>query len=516
MRIRIYLSISIIMGCLTCAPVIANNAIQPPTPPPAAKTGLPAALNVSSLFAEGASDAKVAMIEFTDFECENCGEYARSIYPRIFTDYIETGKIRYFHWDFPSPQHPHSLIAARAAHCAGEQGRFWQMHDNLFSFQYSLTSKEIANRAVGLGLDDKLFRQCLFSDKYANDIVNSLTKARELGVVGTPTFYIGRLDSTGSVVKVEKAILGSKQYDDFKTSIDSILTGAPASTGKPNPGNTSNKAATPPLASTHKDTPPPPGVAADIDGHTISLADVDKFTMRKFGSEMLDIMIDAYLVDREGKRLNIDVSQAEIDSQVQAIADGIKPNTLEEGLKAHHQTLAELQSDIRHRLLGLKLAAIGIKPGHYVHAYVILVKPANGVSVNQMDPEALATIKTIRDKYKTGAKFDDLVKQYSQDQSTKDRNGDLGVLFDGAPYDGALVDAALALKQGEVTEKPVVTPLGYYLIEARSTDEKHPAAEDKLYEEAKWHYEMYQGNMNYFNYMRSLRAKSAVKTYLKD
>jgi len=228
------------------------------------------------------------------------------------------------------------------------------------------------------------------------------------------------------------------------------------------------------------------------------------------------MLIDNYLIEQEAKRLNVEVSQPEIDSQVQAIADGIKPKTLEEGLKDHHQTLAELQDDLRHRLLGLKLAAIGVKPGHYVHAHTILIKISTTDPDGHTEADGLALVKTIQAKFKAGAKFEDLATQYSQDPSTKDRGGDMGVLYDGAPYDGALVEAALALKAGEMTPDPVKTPLGYYLIEVSSMDTAHPPSEDALYAEAKWRYEMYQGNLNFYSHLDTLRTNAKITQYLPE
>jgi foldase protein PrsA len=254
-------------------------------------------------------------------------------------------------------------------------------------------------------------------------------------------------------------------------------------------------------------------VAADIDGHVISIAEIEKNAMRRYGQEILDNLIDNYLIEREARRLNIEASQAEIDNQVRALIEAIKPKTLEEGLNAHHQTLAELQDDFRHRLLGLRLAAQGAKPGHFVHARVILLRTGTEM---HMDSDALALVATIQDRLKAGARFEDLAKQYSQDQSAKDRGGDIGVLFEGAPYDAGLVEAATALKAGEVTAKPVITPSGYYLIKAISTDKEHPRDENKLYEDAQWHYEMYQGSRNLQTYLRGLRAGAAIREYLKE
>src|SRR5260221_459521 len=73
--------------------------------------------------------ARVAIIEYSDFECPLCRQFARDVYPLIDAAYIHSGKVKYFFRDLPLPMHPHALPAARAARCAGEQGKFWEMHD---------------------------------------------------------------------------------------------------------------------------------------------------------------------------------------------------------------------------------------------------------------------------------------------------------------------------------------------------------------------------------------------------
>jgi hypothetical protein len=256
---------------------------------------------------------------------------------------------------------------------------------------------------------------------------------------------------------------------------------------------------------------PPAGVAATVDGHPISIQEVEDAAIRRYGPEILNNLIDAYLIDREAMRLKIEVSQAEIDDEVRALADAIRPKTLEEGLKEHHQTRAELEDDFRHRLLGLKLAAIGVKPGRFVHARLILLKTGAGSPQIHTDAETMELLKTVRRKLNSGADFAVMARQYSEDPSARERGGDIGVLYQGAPYEDEVVEAALALKPGEITEEPVRTPSGYCLIEAISTEKAHPADEDPQYAEAQSHSTMYQGNRNFHSYMVALRAGAAIK-----
>jgi len=110
------------------------------------------------------------------------------------------------------------------------------------------------------------------------------------------------------------------------------------------------------------------GVAAKVEGHSIRTSEVETTALRRYRQDILDGLIDNYLIERESERLQVTVSETEIDDQVQALVEAIRPRTLEEGLKQHHQTVAELRDDLRRRRLVLKLAAIGAPPGHFVHA----------------------------------------------------------------------------------------------------------------------------------------------------
>ncbi len=183
----------------------------------------PSTLSVHGEAFYGNSSARIAMIEYADYQCPFCGKYTRETYPQIIANYVKTGKIRYYYRDLTLPMHPDAIPAARAARCAGEQGKFWEMHDSLYAHQTGLAAKDLVDRAQALGLDAFKFNQCFSSDKYSEDIRKSTSEAQSTGIDGTPTFLFGTVGSNGDVVKVAKRIVGAYPYDDFKSALDELL-----------------------------------------------------------------------------------------------------------------------------------------------------------------------------------------------------------------------------------------------------------------------------------------------------
>jgi protein-disulfide isomerase len=197
-------------------------------PRPAADAVPTAPISVTGEPFKGAANAKVALIEFSDFQCPFCGKYDKETYPQIVKDYVDTGKIKYVWRDYPLDFHQNAAKAAEAAHCAGEQGRFWEMHDRLFANQQSIAAEDLPKHAEALQLNASLFQQCLDSGRFAADIKKDITDASNAGVSGTPTFFIGIVQPNGSVKAVKK-LVGTKPYATFKDAIDPLL--ASPSTG---------------------------------------------------------------------------------------------------------------------------------------------------------------------------------------------------------------------------------------------------------------------------------------------
>jgi protein-disulfide isomerase len=178
---------------------------------------------------KGAANAKVALIEFSDYQCPFCGRYDADTYPQIQKEYVDTGKIKYVWRDLPLDFHKQAFKAAEAAHCAGEQGKFWEMHDHLFANQKNLAPEELPKFAEALKLDKGQFQQCIDSSRYAEEIKKDITEAGNVGISGTPSFLVGLVQPNGTV-KITKKLVGAKPYAEFKAAIDSLLAPAPAGT----------------------------------------------------------------------------------------------------------------------------------------------------------------------------------------------------------------------------------------------------------------------------------------------
>jgi protein-disulfide isomerase len=181
----------------------------------------PSTLDMHGLIFRGDGGAQVAIVEYADFECPYCGQFAREVYPQISDKYIKTGKVKYFYRDLPL--HPHAMSAARAARCAGEQDKYWELHDGLFAKQAALSNPVLLDRAQSLGLDTDKFSECLSSDRYKDDIRKGMSEAQTLGIDGTPTFFIGTIGPDGDEVKISGRINGTNSYETFASSLDSAL-----------------------------------------------------------------------------------------------------------------------------------------------------------------------------------------------------------------------------------------------------------------------------------------------------
>ena len=145
--------------------------------------------------------------------------------PQVETDYIKTSKIKYVFRDLPIESiHPYAFKAAEAANCAGDQGKFWEMHDQLYAHQTALKPTDLPQYAQALGLDITKFQQCLDTGKHAASIRKDIAEGENAGVSGTPTFMLGVIDPKSSKVKVLKVLSGAQPYAVFKEALESALS----------------------------------------------------------------------------------------------------------------------------------------------------------------------------------------------------------------------------------------------------------------------------------------------------
>jgi len=181
-------------------------------------------LSIAQEPTKGDRNARVALIEFSDYQCPFCGKYTKEVMPQLQDEYVKTGKVKYVFQDMPLEFHKNAFKAAEAAHCAGDQGKFWEMHDLLFQNQTALDPEQLPAHAKSLGLSESAFSQCLESGKFAAQIRQDIAQAGTVGITGTPTFFIGLVQPGDGRVKVMKKLVGAKPYAEFKSAFDSLLT----------------------------------------------------------------------------------------------------------------------------------------------------------------------------------------------------------------------------------------------------------------------------------------------------
>lgn len=157
----------------------------------------------------GSATAPVTLVEFSDYECEFCVR-AEGTVRKVLDAYA--GKVRLVHQAFPLSIHPHAPKAAEAAFCAGEQGRYWEMHDGLLAAQGALGIDDLKARARVLGLDVPRFDSCLGSGRMAARVESSRKLGEELGVASTPAFFING-----------RPLTGAQPFERFKELVDHEL-----------------------------------------------------------------------------------------------------------------------------------------------------------------------------------------------------------------------------------------------------------------------------------------------------
>lgn len=145
--------------------------------------------------AVGPEDAPVTLMEFADYTCSHCANFASLPGPALKRDYVQTGQVRMLFYDFPLSQRTPAIPAALAARCAGDQGEFWAMHGRLFSNQSEWARSNspeghFADYARAIDLDMGQFNECYSNKKYVEEIMSSRRFGEQLQITGTPSIFV--------------------------------------------------------------------------------------------------------------------------------------------------------------------------------------------------------------------------------------------------------------------------------------------------------------------------------------
>ena len=161
---------------------------------------------------KGDPDAPVTIVEFSDYECPFCGRFYSQTLPAIIENYIDTGKVKLVYRDFPLNFHAQAQKAAEAAECAGEQGKYYEMHDQLFEDGVQGGVNAFKKYAQDIGLNTAEFNECLDSGAMAGEVAKDLADGSQAGVSGTPAFFING-----------KNVVGAQPYSVFEQAIEQEL-----------------------------------------------------------------------------------------------------------------------------------------------------------------------------------------------------------------------------------------------------------------------------------------------------
>lgn len=194
---------------------------------PASPTSEKVSLSLASAeqrYSQGAEDAPLTLVEFGDFQCPFCKKFHATAFVDLKKNYIDTGKVRFISRDLPLEFHPFARKAAEAARCAGDQGKYWELRDALYTKQEAPSDEVITKAVESLSLEVKGFHSCLDSHKYKVDVQKDASEAAALQISGTPTFVLAKSakDKLDGI-----RIVGAQPFAAFQSIIDALLNNPP-------------------------------------------------------------------------------------------------------------------------------------------------------------------------------------------------------------------------------------------------------------------------------------------------
>jgi protein-disulfide isomerase/rhodanese-related sulfurtransferase/uncharacterized membrane protein len=225
---------------------LATHGEVPPPPPPAPNESTEARLVRPDSHATGNLNAPVTVVEFGDFECSVCGR-EEPVAKQIRAKYAN--QIRFVFRQFPLIHtHPFAQRMAEASECAADQGKFWEAVDSIYSHQDDLTEAALNRDAAEVGLDPTRFKQCMDTGAMTARVNRDREDGLALGLVGTPTFFIGRQVAQGvpdigelsRMIDHELAAQGTELSSSRPPPVDPASMGRPTKKPSKSPSQTAN------------------------------------------------------------------------------------------------------------------------------------------------------------------------------------------------------------------------------------------------------------------------------------
>ena len=231
-RLRLYLDVVATMAMIAASATVIWTVVARGTNAPAAAAaavnGAPGAELVTDVATAAtptalrSEQAKIAFIEFSDFQCPFCARYAQESYPKLETEFVRTGLVNYVFRHFPLSNHANAFAAGEAAECAGSQGQYLPMRMSLFANQRALMPSRLLDYAVAIGLNRTAFEKCLADGAASAQVKADIAEGERLGVTSTPTFFVGEVKRDGTI-RVFRRIRGAQPYHIIRAELQKLL-----------------------------------------------------------------------------------------------------------------------------------------------------------------------------------------------------------------------------------------------------------------------------------------------------
>lgn len=200
--------------------------VQAPAQP---NPSTPVKVDISDSPVLGDKNAKLTLVEFSDYECPFCKKVFDELLPELKKNYIDTGKVRLIYKNLPLPFHQNAAKEAEAALCAKDQGgntAYFKYHDAIFTQTtgggVGIALNQLPTLAQEIGLNVNTFKKCLDSGKSKAQVDKDLAEAQKVGANGTPTWFLGKTAGSDSMEGI--IMVGAQPFSAFKTAIDQQLS----------------------------------------------------------------------------------------------------------------------------------------------------------------------------------------------------------------------------------------------------------------------------------------------------
>jgi protein-disulfide isomerase len=199
---------------------IRGGGAQPGAAREARPEAATAKLEVGARLGQGSPTAPLTLVEFSDFDCPYCRRFHETTLPVLRERFVQRGQVRYVLMDLPLRIHPAALTTAQAVHCAGEQGRFYELSDAIFAGG-RLSPESIEGAVRAAQVDPDRLQECLRAGRHLDAIQASMATADAVGITGTPGFVLGRTRPDGTLTG--RVIVGALPTEVFVDAIEAAL-----------------------------------------------------------------------------------------------------------------------------------------------------------------------------------------------------------------------------------------------------------------------------------------------------